>query len=40
MVKKINVGKVIIQNIKPIRNSFKNKNNKFSAKKGYISQKK
>ncbi len=39
MIKKISVGNTTIENIEPIRNSFKNKNNKFSAK-GYILQNK
>ena len=39
MIKKIIVGNTTIENIEPIRDSFKNKNNKFSAK-GYILQNK
>ena len=32
---KLLVNNIIISNLKPIKNTFKNKNNKFSAK-GYI----
>ena len=39
MVKKIIINDIVVDNLEPIRNSFKNKNNKFSAR-GFIGLKK